>query len=246
MSPSLRNDVPPHFGQAAPGGSQLLDRPGEPGVGPVLRNRSRKWRTVSAVSNWVWQVVQPSAGIGTPQDRWRLMHQSGRSETMASIRDWPQAGSQLHLVDRLQGPPAQVVVVDGDEPLLGRPEDHRLLAPPAVGIAVHERLLVEQVARRLELLDDPGIGREDLLAGQPVGGLGGEPARRVDRAQDGELIGPAGLVVLGTVAGRGVDQAGAVLDADVAGQHDRADPVDERVAILANARAPCRGTGRPR
>ena len=74
---------------------QLLDRPGEPGVRPALRKRSRKWRTVWAVRNWVWQVVQPSAGIGTPQDRWRLMHQSGRSDTMASIRDWPQEGSQF-------------------------------------------------------------------------------------------------------------------------------------------------------
>ena len=47
-----------------------------------------------------------------------------------------------------------------------------------------------------------------------------------------KLIDPAGLVVLGTVAGGRVDQAGAVLDADVVGQHDRADAVDERVAIF--------------
>ncbi len=41
----------------------------------------------------MWHEVHPKAGIGTPQDRWRLMHQSGRSETIASIRDWPQSGS---------------------------------------------------------------------------------------------------------------------------------------------------------
>ena len=85
------------------------------------------------------QVVQPRAGIGTPQDRWRLMHQSGRSETIASIRDWPQPGSQRTSSIALRVRPAQVVVVDADEPLLGRPEDHRLLAPPAVRVAVHER-----------------------------------------------------------------------------------------------------------
>ena len=46
------------------------------------------------MSNWAWHDVQPKAGIGTPHDRWRLMHQSGRSETIASIRVWPHAGSQ--------------------------------------------------------------------------------------------------------------------------------------------------------
>ena len=69
---------------------------------PSARNRSRKCRTVSAVSNWVWHDVQPKAGIGTPQDRWRLMHQSGRSETIASIRVLPHVGQPVHLADRLQ------------------------------------------------------------------------------------------------------------------------------------------------
>ena len=47
-----------------------------------------------------------------------------------------------------------------------------------------------------------------------------------------KLIGPAGLVVFGTVPGGRVHQPGPVLDADVTGQHDRADAVDERVAIF--------------
>ena len=136
MSPSLRNDVPPQCGQAAPGGSSSSTGRVNQASAPWARNRSRKWRTVSAVSSWVRQVVQPRAGIGTPQDRCRLMHQSGRSDTMASIRVWPQSGSQSDLVDRLERPAAQVVVIDGDEPLLGRPEDHRLLAPPAMRITV--------------------------------------------------------------------------------------------------------------
>ena len=216
MSPSLRKSVPPHFGQAAPGGSELLDRLREPGVGPFLAEE------VAEVADGLGRQElrrrrpsQPRAGIGTPQDRWRLMHQSGRSETIASIRDLPQPGSQRHLVDRLERPPAQVVAVDADEPLLGRPEDHRLLAPPAVRIAVRERELVEEVPRLAEHRDDLRVRREDLLAHQRRRGLVGEPARGVDRAEGRQAVGLAGLVVLGPVAGGGVDQAGAVLDADV-------------------------------
>src|SRR3954465_15404195 len=69
ISPSLRNEVPPHFGQAAPGGaSSSADRVNQESA-PCCRNRSRKWRTVWAVSNWVLQVMQARARMGTPQDR---------------------------------------------------------------------------------------------------------------------------------------------------------------------------------
>ena len=101
-----------------------------------------------------------------------------------------------------------------------------------MGIAVYQGHLVEQVARRLQVLDDLGIGRENLLAGDPLGRLVGERAGRIDRAEHGELIRPPGLVVLGPVAGRGMDEAGSVLDAHVSGQHDRRDPIDERMAVL--------------
>ena len=130
-------------------------------------------------------------------------------------------GKPVHLFDRLQGALAEVVVIDSDKPLLGRPEDHRFLAPPAVGIAVYQGRLVEQMARHLQVLDDPGIGGENLLASQPIGRLGGEPSGRIDRAEHGELIGPPGLVVLGSVARRGMDEAGSILDAHISGQHDR-------------------------
>ena len=35
--------------------------------------------------------------MGTPQMRWRLMHQSGRVAIMLVIRSLPQAGSQMTL-----------------------------------------------------------------------------------------------------------------------------------------------------
>ena len=43
----------------------------------------------SPVSLWT------SRGMGTPQVRWREMHQSGRLRIMASMRDWPQSGVQV-------------------------------------------------------------------------------------------------------------------------------------------------------
>ena len=42
-------------------------------------------------------IVHPSAGIGTPHERCRLMHQSGRRETIASMRVLPQEGSHCTL-----------------------------------------------------------------------------------------------------------------------------------------------------
>jgi len=40
------------------------------------------------------QFLQKKAGRGTPQSRWREMHQSGRLAIMLAMRSWPQAGSQ--------------------------------------------------------------------------------------------------------------------------------------------------------
>ena len=169
MSPSLRKEVPPQLGQAAPGGSSSSTGRVNQASAPWARNRSRKWRTDSAVSHWVWQVVQPRAGIGTPQDRCRLMHQSGPERHHGLDPRLAPVRQPMDALDRLERPAAQVVVVHADEPLLGGPEDHRLLASPAVGIAVHQRLLVIQVARLLQPGDDHLVGGEDLLAGQPVG-----------------------------------------------------------------------------
>src|SRR5262249_54819019 len=93
MSPSFRNEVSPQFGQVAPGGFSSSTERVNQASAPCLRNKSRKCLTVSTESNWVWHAVHPRAGIGTPHERCRLIHQSGRSETMASIRVLPQEGS---------------------------------------------------------------------------------------------------------------------------------------------------------
>ena len=60
-------------------------------------------------------------------------------------------------------------MINRDKPLFGGPKDHRFLASPAVRVAVHERLLMKQMARGFEPVDDHLVGGEDLLAGQPLG-----------------------------------------------------------------------------
>ena len=41
--------------------------------------------------------------IGTPQTRWREMHQSGRVAIMLQMRSSPQPGIQLTSVDGVEG-----------------------------------------------------------------------------------------------------------------------------------------------
>src|SRR5205823_629331 len=119
-----------------PGREQFLDRPGEPGVGPLG--------------------AEPLAEVADGLGREPLGVAGGATEGRDRDAPGPLAadapvgaerhhgldprlaprGQPVDLADRLEGPPAQVVVVHTDEPLLGGPEDHRLLAPPAMGIAV--------------------------------------------------------------------------------------------------------------
>ena len=77
---------------------------------------------------------QPShrnTAMGTPQMRWREMHQSGRVAIMFEMRSSPQAGSHFTLLDFVQRAPAQRVAArrhrrfHRDEPLLGGAEDDR-------------------------------------------------------------------------------------------------------------------------
>ncbi len=118
---------------------------------PWTRNRSRKWRTDSAVSSCAWHVVQPRAGIGhaprtlAADAPVRAERDHRLDPRLAPVRQ------PADLADRLQCPTAQVVMFDADEPLLGGPEDHRLLATPAMGIAVDQRKLVIKVARLLRV-----------------------------------------------------------------------------------------------
>ena len=147
----------------------------------------------------------------------------------------------LHLPDGLQRPLPEAVLLHGDEPLLGRPEQHRLLAAPAVRIGVLELLGVEQRPVRLELGDDRRIGLPDGHAGEVLD-LGDESAVIVHRVVDREAVFHPRLVVLRAVARRRVDAAGPLVHGDVPGGEDRRRSVDPGVlrleALQARARHP--------
>ena len=78
------------------------------------------------------------------------------SRPCPAMRAWPQSGIQLTPAIAAQRRVAQAVLLHADEPLRRGAEDDRRLVPPAVRIAVAQRLVVQQRAARLEHLDDTG------------------------------------------------------------------------------------------
>src|SRR5947208_1590523 len=132
----------------------------------------------------------------------------------------PPRWDPAHAVDLRERPAAQVAALHADEPLLRGAEDDRVLAPPAVGVAVHEDLGGEERAHLAEPLDDARVGVEHAEA-RPLRHLGGEPPMGVDRRQHLEAVAEAGLVVLLPVPRGGVDEPGAALERDVVGEDDR-------------------------
>ena len=64
-------------------------------------------------------LAQRKTAMGTPQMRWREMHQSGRVATMLVMR-WPQAGSQVTVLISSRARWRKVVVAGLDSPRLPR------------------------------------------------------------------------------------------------------------------------------
>ena len=71
----------------------------------------------------------------------------------------------LRPLDVAQRMLAQALLLHADEPLRRSAEDHRRLVPPAMRIAVSERLVVNQAPTLLQRRDDDGIGLLDFQAG---------------------------------------------------------------------------------
>ena len=120
----------------------------------------------------------------------------------------------LHLFDFFQCPLPQPVVLQVDEPLLGRAEDERVMAAPTMRIGVLDFLRAHQMAALAQQSNNVGVGLEDLLAAISLQPLG-QAALCVHRAVNLQPILLAGLKVLGAVAGGGVDDAGTLLQGDV-------------------------------
>ena len=136
MSRSRSNAVPPHDSQAKPSGTKRSSGASYHASALSLSNTGAACSTIAGVSTDVPHVWQCSAGIGTPQARWREMHQSGR---LTNMPGHPLAAPRRDPAHRVRlGHRGVAQRVHADEPLRRRQEDHRLVAPPAVRIRVLE------------------------------------------------------------------------------------------------------------
>ena len=131
-------------------------------------------------------------------------------------------------------------VVHRDEPLFGRPEDHRFVASPAVRIAVVDELarLVEKVSRVVEMLDDDRVCLEDMHPADDRY-LGVDDPAGVDRSIGLEPVFQAGQIVVGTVSRSRVDAAGTCISCDVIGVNDHRIAVHKGVSRLHPLEAFC-------
>ena len=93
MSVSRRRSVEPHFGQAAPGGVNSVTGVEYQTPAPAFSTASATFPIIPASTTAPSQALQSAIGIGTPQVRWRLMHQSGRVSSMPRIRALPHCGT---------------------------------------------------------------------------------------------------------------------------------------------------------
>ena len=155
-------------------------------------------------------------------------------------------GHPVHFVDGGERLLAEILVIDLDEPLIHRPENHRGLAAPTVWVAVRILLVMHESIESAEERKHGFVGFastvlfENGLADQLRGHLCltrqiigvGEFAGVIDRRINGQAVLAAETVILQTVPGRDVHEpgAGAVLHKRIAGQHG-AGLVDERMHV---------------
>ncbi len=102
----------------------------------------------------------------------------------------------------------------GDVPLVHDPVQQWRVAAPAMRVPVRVRLQVIEHALPLEVLDHPRRHRLGIQAGEPAEALD-VATRLVERADDRQTERLAQVVVLGAAAGRDMDDAGALVLADV-------------------------------
>src|SRR5882757_9536789 len=97
MSDSLVNSAHPHLAQVVPGGSSsAADRVYQISAVCAANSATIGSRYLRSMIG-VRQFLHSKAIMGTPQMRWREMHQSGRVAIMLEIRSSPQEGIHLTL-----------------------------------------------------------------------------------------------------------------------------------------------------
>ena len=147
--------------------------------------------------------------------------------TLPDHADHPLAapgGQPLHILAGGDG-----LVLEGlhrAEPLRGCPEDDGLLAAVVVGVGVDDLLGGEQSAAFLHVRENDGVAFLGLHTGVLAGVVG--VASVVVHGDDQiHAVAHAGLVVVGTEAGGGVDTARTGIHGDVLGVHQTGGLVDE-------------------
>ena len=115
-------------------------------------------------------------------------------------------------------------MIEGDPPLLGRPEQDRLLAAPAVRVAVGQRLGMEQQVPLAEILEDERIGVAGLHAGELADPFD-ESSVVVHRRVDRQAVFASGHEVVDAVSGRRVHRAGPGVARHVVGKDQFRAPV---------------------
>src|SRR5271169_7237865 len=120
-------------------------------------------------------------------------------------------------------------MIDTHEPLFGGEENQRILAAPAMRIAVRELERMEQRAGRTQFLDDRVVGLENILA-YPLAAVGGELAGRVDRRKRLEPVLRADHEIFVAMSGRGMHEAGAGVGRNMVAVHQLYIAGNERMA----------------
>src|SRR5881396_2978615 len=94
---SRSNVAPPHEGHVRPAGMNSAVGRSYHASAPYCSNTSAAFSTSAGVARASLHVAQSTAGMGTPQTRWREMHQSGRFAIMLYMRSWPHEGIHFTL-----------------------------------------------------------------------------------------------------------------------------------------------------
>ena len=167
--------------------------------------------------------------IGTPQARWRLMHQSGPGGDHGADAVAALVGDELRLVDGAQRVFADALrPVHADEPLRRGAEDQRRLGAPGMRVGMHQLAAGQQRAGLGQRGADRVGGLVDVHAGEQRH-PGIERAVVADRLRDFQVVAAAEVEVLLAVAGGDVDEAGAGLGGDEVAEQQR------RVLLVAAA-----------
>src|ERR1041385_6397342 len=95
MSISFSNFVPEQCGHFVPSGNTASASGVNHESAPARLKRSETFLFTAGSFNACSQLRQRNTAIGTPQARWREIHQSGRPEIILAIRSSPQEGSHF-------------------------------------------------------------------------------------------------------------------------------------------------------